>query len=62
MDFYTKEWKQYIYRSWKDALPTKYNVTNSKLIYDGRFREIIKEWDFEKYYNNEKEYLALEKN
>ena len=60
MDFYTKEWKQYIYRSWKDALPTQYNITNSKLIYDGNFREIIKEWDFEKYYNNKKEYLALE--
>lgn len=61
MDFYTKEWKEYVYRSWKEALPIQYNITNSKLIYDGRFREIIKEWDFEKYYNNKKEYLALEK-
>lgn len=60
MDFYTKEWKEYVYRSWKEALPIQYNITNSKLIYDGRFREIIKEWDFEKYYNNKKEYLALE--
>ena len=58
MDFYTKEWKQYIYRSWKDALPTKYNITNSKLIYDGHHYETMKYYDFERYYNNKKEYLA----
>lgn len=60
MDFYTKEWKQYIYRSWKDALPTKYNITNLDSIYDGYSYQYIKDYYFREYYNNKKEYVALE--
>jgi len=59
MEFYTKEWKKYIYRSWKDALPTKYNITNLDSIYDGYSYLMIKDYYFREYYNNKKEYVAL---
>ena len=57
MNFYTKEWKEYVYRSWKEALPTKYNITKCNLIYDGSYHEMMKEWHFESYYANKKEYV-----
>ena len=37
MDYYTKEWKDYIYENWKVALPLKIQITRQELLYDDRY-------------------------
>lgn len=62
MNFYTKEWVEYIYKEWINyvkfnAFFSDYNAKNLE-IYDGYFDDKLRE-EFDKYYNAKKKYISM---
>lgn len=64
MDFYTKEWKEYIYENWQVGLPIKFYITQKEFLYDNRklknsedYKNLINS-EYAKFCNNRKKYIT----
>jgi len=63
MDFYTKEWKDFVYSYLLDFLPKKYCITNVEFVYDdkcffGDYNNLINS-EYAKFCYNRKKYIQL---